>query len=254
MAILILLAIGIFLPLFPLSMVLTAFFKYVPWAWLRALIVLVWPQIGLSIAFSTHVQLPQWTAWWGLLTAALYALRMLSLRDFSTWIAFIAASAFALLWIGLVNANSEAMLRLQGLGFSASFIIAAAVVPMLQNRLGAAYSGLHCGLVQRLPRLAGVLVLAVLAAIATPLFPSFFALIAVLSEASFMAAVGVLTVWLLWSWAGVRLLQGFLPGVWSRAQTPPDLNVGSTWLFGLGLITLVSAATVLSSMGLPGGW
>ena len=190
MAILTLLAIGIFLPLFPLSMVLTAFFKYVPWAWLRALIVLVWPQIGLTIAFSTHVQLPQWAVWWGLLTAALYALRMLSLRDVSTWIAFIAASAFALLWIGLVNANSEAMLRLQGLGFSASFIIAAAVVPMLKNRLGAAYSGLHCGLVQRLPRLAGVLVMAVLAAIATPLFPSFFALIAALAIWGFYSIDG----------------------------------------------------------------
>lgn len=254
MAILTLLAIGIFLPLFPLSMVLTAFFKYVPWAWLRALIVLAWPQIGLTIAFYTHAQLPQWTVGWGLLTAALYALRMLSLRDVSTWIAFIAASAFALLWIGLVNASSEAMLRLQGLGFSASFVIAAAVVPMLKNRLGAAYSGLHCGMAQRLPRLAGVLVLAVLAAIATPLFPSFFAMIAVLSEASFMVALGVLMVWLLWSWAGVRLLQGFLPGVWSRAQTPPDLSLRTTWLSGLGLVTLVGAATVLSSMGLTRGW
>lgn len=254
MAILILLAIGIFLPLFPLSMLLTAFFKYVPWAWLRALILLAWPQIGLTIAFSAHTQLPRWAVGWGLLTAALYALRMISLRDFSTWIAFIAASAFALLWIGLVNASSEAMLRLQGLGFSASFIIAAAVVPMLKNRLGAAYSGLHCGMAQRLPRLAGVLVLAVLAAIATPLFPSFFALIAVLSEASFMAALGVLMVWLLWSWAGVRLLQGFLPGVWSRAQTPPDLSLRTAWLAGLGLVTLVGAATVLTSMGLTGGW
>ncbi len=254
MAILILLAIGVFLPLFPLSMVLTAFFKYVPWAWVRALIVLVWPQIGLTIAFSTHAQLPQWAAGWGLLTAALYALRMLSLRDLSTWIAFIAASAFALLWIGLVNGNSEAALRFQGLGFSASFIIAAAVVPMLKNRLGAAYSGLHCGMAQRLPRLAGVLVLAVLAATATPLFPSFFALMAVLSEASFMTAVGVLMVWLLWSWAAVRLLQGFLPGVWSRTQTPPDLSLRTTWLSGLGLAILVGAATVLSSLGLTGGW
>ncbi|MES2365796.1 MAG: hypothetical protein V4563_07895 [Pseudomonadota bacterium] len=254
MTILILLAIGIFLPLFPLSVVWTAFFKYVPWAWLRALIVLVWPQIGLTIAFSTHVQLPQWVAWWGLMTAALYALRMLSLRDFSTWIAFISASAFALLWIGLVNANSEVLLRLQGAGFSASFILAVVVVPMLKNRLGAAYSGLHCGMAQRLPKLAGVLVLAVLAATATPLFPSFFTLIAVLSGASFMVAVGMLIVWLLWSWAGVRLLQGFLPGVWSRAQTPPDLSLRTSWLFGLGLVTLVGAATVLSSMGLTGGW
>lgn len=253
MAILILLAIGVFLPLFPLSMVLTAFFKYVPWAWARALIVLVWPQIGLTIAFSSHAQLPQWVAGWGVLTAALYALRMLSLRDFSTWIAFIVASAFALLWIGLVNAGSEVMLRLQGLGFSASFIIAVAVEPMLKKRLGAAYSGLHCGMAQQLPRLAGVLVLAMLAAIATPLFPSFYVLIAVLSQASFVTAVGVLMIWLLWSWAAVRLLQGFLPGAWSRAQTPPDLSLRTTWLSGLGLAILAGAATVLS-MGLTGGW
>jgi hypothetical protein len=254
MAILILLAIGVFLPLFPLSMILPAFYRSVPWAWLRALIIIAWPQIGLAIAFSTHAQLPQWAVNWGLLTAALYALRLLTLRDFSAWIAFIAVSAFALLWIGLVNANSEAMLRLQGLGFSTSFIIAAAVVPMLKDRLGAAYSGLHCGMAQRLPRLAGVLVLAVLAAIATPLFPSFFAMIAVMSEASFMAAMGVAMVWLLWSWAAARLLQGFLPGAWSRAQTPADLSLGITWLFGLGMVTLVCAATVLSSMGLTRGW
>ena len=118
MAILILLAIGVFLPLFPLSMILPAFYRSVRWAWLSALIILAWPQIGLTIAFSSHVQLPQWAVGWAVLTAALYALRMLTLRDFSAWIAFIAVSAFALLWIGLVNATSEPMLRLQGLGFS----------------------------------------------------------------------------------------------------------------------------------------
>ena len=253
MSILVLIAVALFLPLFPLSMVFSAVFARARWVWLRALLLLAWPQIGLSLVFLTQVQLPSWLLPWGLATAALYALRLLTLRDFNAWIAFIALSAYALLWIGLDGGASESMLRLQALGFSLPLVVASAVAGALERRLGAAYSGLHRGLVQRLPRLAGVLALSVLAAIATPLFPSFFAMLATLYQASALTSIGVVTIWLLWSWAAARLLEGFLPGVWTRAETPADLGMRATWGFGVVLLVLVLVATVLSSMGLEGG-
>ena len=60
------------------------------------------------------------------------------------------------------------------------------------------------------PRLAGVLVIIMLAVIGSPLFPAFFALLDSLMHAVQVlpvAALGVGVVWMLWSWSGIQLLQ-----------------------------------------------
>ena len=80
----------------------------------------------------------------------------------------------------------------------------------LTRRFGAAYAGLHGGLARCLPRWSRLLVLVVLAAIATPVFPGFFIVLGLLFDAGWRSALVVLFVWLIWSWAGTRLLHGFV--------------------------------------------
>ena len=56
-----------------------------------------------------------------------------------------------------------------------------------------------------------------------------------------MALVGI---WLLWSWAGARLLQGLV--VWpGNPQDSPDLSLAATWLYALVLVALVVGGVYL---------
>ncbi len=115
----------------------------------------------------------------------------------------------------------------------------------LEQRFGAAYTGLYGGLALSMPRFAGVLVFVVLAIIATPLFPGFFAMLATIIyavPASPTLAIGAGVVWLLWSWAGTRLLEGLIVGEAEAGETA-DLAVGATWVYAA-----VLGALVLGSM------
>ena len=69
------------------------------------------------------------------------------------------------------------MHHLYALGFSAPLVLLALLSAGLEKRFGAAYTDLYGGLAQSIPRFSGVLVVVILAAIATPLFPGFFILL-----------------------------------------------------------------------------
>ena len=97
---------------------------------------------------------------------------------------------------------------------------------------GAAYLGLYGGLAQSIPRYTAVLVVVVLAIIATPLFPTFFTMLSMIVRvlpATPLVAIGVGIVWLLWSWAGARLLQGLITGPQRLAVA--DLSQTNMWLY-----------------------
>jgi len=119
----------------------------------------------------------------------------------------------------------------------------------LERRFGAAYTGLYGGLAQVLPRFSGVLVFVVLAVIATPVFPTFFAMLSTIVTAVPAApavAAGVAVSWLVWSWAGARLLQGMIVGP-GRDCEVRDLSRAATWGYASVLVLLVVAG--LSWMG-----
>ena len=91
-----------------------------------------------------------------------------------------------------------------------------------------------------LPRMSGVLVCVVLAVVATPLFPGFFAMLATVvatAPTAPLAALVMVGVWLLWSWAGARLLQGLIVGP-ANAAGAPDLSLASTWAYAAVLVAL----------------
>lgn len=232
---------GLFLPLFPLSMVFNTIFDRVRAGRLRVVLLLIWPQIGLVIANATGADIPGWIIAWALLTSVLYGFRALALREVGLWASFMATSAWAVLWVVLDYDHTLSQLVAYTLGFSAPLALLVLLCGELEERFGAAYTDLYGGLAQTVPRLSGVLVLVVLAVIATPLFPGFVSMLAALLDStadSLAVAVMIGVVWLLWSWAGARLLQGLVVGA-AHEEKVADLALNATWFYAAALIVLV---------------
>lgn len=232
---------AVFLPLFPLSAAFVALFVAVRSAALRAALLLLWPQLGVFLLAAAKPEAPGWVAGLALFTSALYALRAVSLREMPRWIAYLATSAWSLLWcLALVSEAQPEALHLYAFGFSAPLVLGALLAGRLERQFGAAYTGLYGGLAQTLPRFSGVLVVVVLASVATPLFPGFAAMLATVvagaAAAPSLAAAAAL-VWLLWTWAGIRLLHGLVVGPAGEMEGQ-DLGRAATWAYAAALVLL----------------
>lgn len=238
---------ALFLPLFPLSMVFNALFDRLQHVVLRCVMLIAWPQLGLTIIHASDTAIPSWLLSWALVTTILYAFRMLALRSVSQWNSFLATSMWAMLWLSTIDSTQE-MQHLYAAGLSAPLVLLAVLSAGLEKRFGAAYTGLYGGLALSIPRFSGVLVFVVLAAIATPLFPGFIiTLKTILSVNSNMptASFILLISWLLWSWAGIRLLQGLIVGTADKGRAV-DISLVTSWGYGIILIALVVSSLYLS--------
>ena len=238
------------LPLFPLSMVYTTLFDRLTHPWARIALLLLWPQAGLLALMQTDINLPDGVLVWALASALLYAFRALALREAGLWIAFMAMSCWALLWLLAATTAPNGPLHWQALGLSAPLVLLTLLNAGIARRFGAAYVGVSPALAHCAPRLAGLLTLTVLAAVATPLFPGFFTLFAlVMNTAPAMpwAAVAIASVWLLWSWSGARLIQGLVIGP-AGPMPVSDLGTASTWAYGIGLTALGLAGIHLAGI------
>lgn len=227
-----LLAAACFLPLFPLSVVFNALLARLPTPGLRGLMLLLWPGAGVVLLKELASPIPEFVAPWALATSALYALRLITVRDLELWTGLFATSAYALAWLAPLR---DEPLRLGA--FVAGFALPAAGLMLtagaIGHRLGAAYAGLPATL-GGTPRLALLLTLLLLAAVATPPAPGFFGLMGVLGALTLPGALVVLLVWLVWCWAAVRLLAGFLA---AGEDTPVPADVTAATL-GVGLCLL----------------
>ena len=238
---------GLFLPLFPFSMVFNALFARVRNVIVRSVLLLAWPQLGLALLYAIDASIPPWFMNWAVLTAFLYGLRALTLRELGLWASFLASSAWALLWIPAAEAVDLTQLQFYALGFSIPLLLLVMLGAGLVKRFGAAYAGLHGGLAQTLPRFSGVLVVVVLAVIATPLFPAFITMLATIIKSvpsTPLVATAVALVWLLWSWSGARLLQGFIVGP-ALEHEVDDLSLAVTWTYGICLVALALSSLYL---------
>jgi hypothetical protein len=237
--------IALFLPLFPLSVVLNGALAQLRDPIARGILLLVWPQLGVALLQLAPQAVPHYLVPWALATSGFYALRLLTVRDMGQWAGFLATSAFALTWVLAAAGTGPAALHAFALWFSLPAALMALLARPLTRRFGAAYAGLQGGLVGSLPRLSGVLALTVLAAVATPPFPGFFALLQLLHVLDWSGALGVLVIWLVWGWAATRLLQGFIFGA-ERAASHGDFGQASTLAYAGVLGGFVIAGLMLT--------
>lgn len=242
-----LLIVALFLPLFPASIVLNGVLARLREPVARGLLLLAWPQLGVALLLLAPQAIPQTFVPWALATAGFYALRLLTVRDMGQWAGFFATSALALTWTLAAGGAARIELHAFAFWFSLPAALVAVLARPLAHRLGAAYAGLQGGLIGSLPRLAGVLALTVLAAVATPPFPGFFALLNVVHGLDWPGALAVLAIWLLWSWAATKLLQGFIFGP-ERAVSHGDMGRAPTLAYA-GVL----GAFVIAGLTLPGG-
>ena len=239
---LLLLLAGFFLPLFPLSMVFNWLLARFSHPIIRVALILVWPQIGVLLVLAAGVPLSASAfLWWGLLTAAFYAWRLLTVRELGQWAAMLATSVFALTWVMATDGARSIDLHAFVLGFAVAPALLVAVATLLERRLGAAYTGLVTGMARDTPRLAGLITVVVLAAMALPISPGFFVMLDLLFESDPAPVIVALLTWLLWSWAGTRLLRDTVFGP-RRGEHVADLPVAHAWAFA-GVIV---AAVVLN--------
>ncbi|WP_455365390.1 hypothetical protein [Kaarinaea lacus] len=241
-------AAALFLPLFPLGMVFNALFQKVKNAWLRVVVMLVWPLTGVWILQSASVAIPDWVIYWALFSALLYGFRAVVVKEFGVWIGFLATSTWALGWIALAFGVKLDELLLHVLAFSLPLSLLILLVNELEKRYESAYVSVIGGLAQAQPRLSGLLVIALLAAIGSPLFPAFFSMLDTVAHAITVlpaVALGLVVVWLLWSWSGISLLQELLVGPPQQSQHA-DVSRGVTIIFGVSLLILVIGGVYLS--------
>ena len=246
----ILFVVAIFLPLFPMSMVFNAVVENIKYAWLRVILFVVWPLCGLFILLNSTVLLPIWLQPLALATSALYAIRMLSLREVNQWSSFLATSLWSLVWLAVMQETPNILLYSYALSMSAPLVLLVLLSAGLEQRFGAAYTDLYGGLARTIPRYAGVLVTVVVAAIATPLFPTFFIMFKMVVETisvTPITAIVLLFIWLLWSWAGARLIQGLIVGSASDSRVA-DMNITAISIYSLVLMALVVAGIYLGGV------
>jgi hypothetical protein len=247
---LIILLAGLFLPLFPLSMVFNALLDRIQHPWPRALLFIAWPLNGLFIVLYSQVILPDWLLVLALSTSALYAFRMLSLREVNQWNQFLATSLWSLLWLPIMQDTQPVLLYSYAIGMSMPLVLLIFLSAGLERRFGAAYIGLTAGLARTIPRFSGLLVTVVVAAIATPLFPSFFIMLHVVVDslsATPLAAMALLLIWLLWSWAGAQLIQGLIVGR-AREVKIADMSKTTITLYSMVLIALAVGGIILGGV------
>ena len=221
-----LLIVALFLPLFPLSIVLNGLLARLRNPLAKSVLLLLWPQIGVLVLLAAKQPVPDGFVAWALLSSAFYALRLLTVRDLGLWAGFLASSALALTWAD--PGKSAFDMHVLAFWFSLPSALLALLAGILVRRFGTAYTGLHGSLAGAMPRLSALLVIALLAAIATPPFPGFFAILGLLHRTS--AAPAVLFIWLLWGWAAIKLMQGFLSGE-NRSDSVADMGRAGALLF-----------------------
>ena len=247
---LIILLAGIFLPLFPMSMVLNAVLDKTTHSWVRLVLFLTWPLIGLFMVIDRNLVIPDWLLPLALSTSALYALRLLTLREVNQWTGFMATSLWSLLWLAMMQETPSALLYGYAISMSVPLVLLVLLSGGLEQRFGAAYTGLYGGLARTIPRFAGVLVIVVVAAIATPLFPTFFIMLDMVVKtiaATPLAAIVLLLIWLFWSWAGARLIQGLIVGRASTVRVE-DMDITTISLYSVVLSALVVGGIYLGGV------
>lgn len=228
-----------FFPLFPFSMLFMLLYKKLANPWLKNAVIVIWPMAGLLIVNKLQVSVPDWLLYWAVLTSVFYALRSLVIRDVGVWTGFMAVSLWAILWTLPMQDTSSMFYYI--LGLSLPLTMLTLLGAELEKRFDTMYAGLIGGIADSLPRLSRMLVIVILAVIATPVFPGFFIMFASITEQMIVLPLVALVLavsWFFWAWSGMRLLQGLITGE-SAGNSIADLGMVSTLVYGAVLTGIV---------------
>jgi len=241
---------GLFLPLFPMSIVFNFVFQRANTVWMRVILLLAWPLPGLWLIENSSSDLVDVFVFWALFTSILYGFRTVVIKELSVWTGFIATSAWSLLWVAeYLGADAEELL-MHAFAFSLPLVLLAILVARLERQYESAYVGVVTGLAQEQPRMTGLFVVVMLAVIGSPLFPSFFSLLSNINNVVIVIpsiALAIVLVWLLWSWSGIRLLQELVVGDPAVIQYD-DISEGMTMLFFISFVLLVAGGLYMSEV------
>ena len=243
---------GLFLPLFPMSIVFNFVFQRASSVWLRVIIILVWPLPGLWLIENSTTELIDIYVYWALFTSVLYGFRTVVVKELSVWTGFIATSAWSLLWVAEYLGAKVDDLIMHTFAFSLPLVLLALIVARLERQYESAYVGVVTGLAQEQPRMTGIVVVVILAVIGSPIFPSFFSLLSNINNVVLVlpsVAVAITVVWLLWSWSGIRLLQELVVGDPAVFQHD-DISHGQTFLFCFAFVLLVAGGLYMAEVSL----
>lgn len=238
---------GLFLPLYPLSVIPNAMLSRLTAPSAKAVLLPVWALLGVGLLAQSDSRIPMELAWWGGLTALLYAVRLLTVRDIGAWAGFALSSALALLWlVGAAEAAPDTrLLAIYALSFAVPLSILLLLSGTLIQRFGAAYAGLYRGLGASMPRYATLLVITLLAVVATPVFPSFAALFAAAHRVAPWPVLMLLLNWLLWTWAAVNLLREIVFGRPYDEAPPTDIAAAPAAVYAMVLVLWFAAGVYL---------
>lgn len=241
---------AIFLPLFPLSMVFNSVYQRLSMPLIRFLLVIAWPFPGVWILKNANTQPPDWLIYWALATAVLYAFRAVAVKEMAMWSGFLATSAWAMGWIVFIVGDGANELGFHVLSFALPLAVMSLLLGELIHRYESAYAGIVSGVAVAQPRLSGLIIMAMMAAIASPLFPGFFSMLQIITTLVItypLIAFGLLLIWLIWSWSGIRLLQELLVGP-ALPVKYRDISRARAISYGLLIVLLLLSGLYLSEV------
>ena len=232
------LLLAFFLPLFPLSSVFVLLFQRVKSSYLKALLLLVWPQVGLWLASNTTETLPEWIMLWGVATALLYGFRSLVIKELYHWIAFLSITSWSVFWVLIAT---DISLELILLGVSLSLALLTLLGREIDHKQATVYTGVISGLAHGRPKLAGLITLSLLLIIGTPLAPNFFNYFALIGQ-QFAESTSItfmlVLIWFFVSWSGIRLYQQLMTGDYSQMDEI-DIGMNSAVAYTLVIMTII---------------
>ncbi len=177
----------------------------------------------------------------GLFSAILYAIRILSASTAYVYSIYYYTilSGFAWLWKSIGGDMTQFLVVM-----ILPVLVLGILVIFLDNNHGNVHYKMLRGLGKEMPRFSIMLIITILLLIMTPYFSGFNLFLFNVSDFSIFYLVGMIIVWILLTWSGIRFIEKFIYGVAIRKLRYKDISILGTFLLGSLLLVSVVAGFI----------